>query len=150
MGKKKETANDRVRILRKSLKLNQEQFAKKLGLSSSAWSRVEIGETSLSDQNVLLICTPGRFVEDLTINEDWLRTGRGDMLLSPVIAEGQPKIYDDKGRALPPDEAELIKVYRELFISNKKMLSAEAKKILSIQETSKEGLILPSDTNAKD
>ena len=143
MGKKKETPNDRIKILRKALKMDQAKFASKIGLSASAMSRIEIGETTLTEHKLLLICLPGHFIENQTINDDWLRTGRGDMFLSP------PKIYDDDGKELAPDEAELIRVYRELFTSNKKMIRAEVKKIMAIQEATKEGLGIPSDDAVK-
>lgn len=64
---------DRIRELRKSLNLTQEQFAAPLSLSSNYIYMIETGSKPISDKVVAAIC------ERYNINEEWLRTGSGDM-----------------------------------------------------------------------
>lgn len=64
---------DRVIQARKLLGFNQESFGKKIGMTKSAISKIEVGENSLTDKNIKLIC------KVFAINEKWLRTGEGEM-----------------------------------------------------------------------
>ena len=51
------TINDRVRILRKHLKLTQAAFAKHIGVpSQSRMGSIERGETKVSESRIMLIC----------------------------------------------------------------------------------------------
>lgn len=66
--------NNRVRLLRKSLdRMSQEEFGKHIGISNTAVSKIEKGENNLTEQNILAIC------KEFNVNEEWLRTGNGEM-----------------------------------------------------------------------
>lgn len=65
--------NERIKILRKQLKLTQEQFASKLGVKRAAIGQVETGYNNVSEQLIKLICF------NYNVNESWLRTGKGEM-----------------------------------------------------------------------
>ena len=65
--------NDRLKQLRKALKLNQVDFGAKLSLTGSAISRYESGVNAMADNIVLLIC------REFDVNEEWLRYGTGSM-----------------------------------------------------------------------
>ena len=65
--------NERVTQVRKELKLNQEDFAKKLNLSRNFINQVECGKKNMSDRTILEIC------REFHVNEQWLRTGEGEM-----------------------------------------------------------------------
>lgn len=65
--------NDRVKIIRKSLKLSQESFGKKLGVTGAGISKIESGDRNLTPQMVLLIC------QLYKVNKSWLETGEGEM-----------------------------------------------------------------------
>lgn len=65
--------NERIKILRKQLKLTQEQFASKLGVKRAAIGQVETGYNNVSEQLIKLICF------NYSVNETWLRTGKGEM-----------------------------------------------------------------------
>lgn len=67
--------NKRIKELRKNLNLTQEEFAKSISLSRSAYSNIEAGFTNLTDRNLSLIC------KTFNVNEEWLRYGTGDMFL---------------------------------------------------------------------
>ena len=75
----------RVRNLRKELGLTLEKFGKSLGVGKTAISKIENGENSLTDQMIISIC------REFNVNEEWLRTGEGEMFVpltrSEAIAE---------------------------------------------------------------
>lgn len=64
---------DRIKEVRKTLKLNQTDFGRSLGVSLSAVQKWESGENVLSDAVILLIS------QMYGISETWLRTGEGEM-----------------------------------------------------------------------
>ena len=65
--------NERVKEVRKANNLNQKEFGDKVGLKQSAVSSMEQPGGSVNDRNIRLIC------DAFNVNEDWLRTGKGDM-----------------------------------------------------------------------
>lgn len=97
--------NSRIRHVRKTLGLNQKEFAQKLGITQSGVSWIEQDGNSISDQNVLLIC------REFNVNEDWLRTGSGEMFVQPESFS-----LDDfaRSRGATDFEVEIIKAYFEL------------------------------------
>lgn len=68
--------NTRIRQLRKSLNLTLREFGERIGLKPSTISDIEQGRCNISDRHIIAICS--RF----DVNETWLRTGQGNMLLS--------------------------------------------------------------------
>lgn len=64
---------ERLKELRKSLKMTQEQFADNLKLSRNYIAQIELGSKNPSDRTVSDICRVYH------VSEDWLRTGEGDM-----------------------------------------------------------------------
>lgn len=70
--------NNRIKELRNTLNLTLDDFGQKIGVQSSAVSKLEHGRTSLTEQTIKLICAvtwPG----GRKVSEIWLRTGEGDM-----------------------------------------------------------------------
>lgn len=65
--------NKRLRELRKSLKLTQQDFGSKIGLSNTSIGNIENGVINLTDRNISLICST------YNVNESWLRDGKGEM-----------------------------------------------------------------------
>lgn len=65
--------NSRIKELRKKLGLSQDQFGKKLGLTRGAITNIELNKTTPKPLLVDLIC------KVFDVNEEWLRTGEGDM-----------------------------------------------------------------------
>ncbi|MDR2716576.1 MAG: helix-turn-helix transcriptional regulator [Treponema sp.] len=64
---------DRIRLVRKALELNQGEFARQIGLTQTALSMIELEKVTLTDKNIKLICAT------FAVDEDWLRTGKGEM-----------------------------------------------------------------------
>lgn len=69
------TQAERVRTLRKELSLTQSDFGKRVGVGKTAISKIEKNENSLTDRMFNSIC------REFNVNEDWLRSGDGDMFL---------------------------------------------------------------------
>lgn len=64
---------ERLKLLRKALKLNQQEFADKIQVNRSTVAGYERGSTNLSERTIADICRV------FYVNEDWLRTGEGEM-----------------------------------------------------------------------
>ena len=73
------TINMRIKELRKSLQLNQQDFGKKISLGQRAISWMEKEDGTVTEQNVRIIC------DTFKVNEDWLRTGAGEMFAPKEI-----------------------------------------------------------------
>jgi transcriptional regulator with XRE-family HTH domain len=85
------TQGERVRIVRKDLSLTLENFGKKLGVGKTAIYKIEKGENSLTDRMLESIC------REFNVNENWLRSGEGEMFL-PVedeVGEVVSKLVDE-------------------------------------------------------
>jgi len=67
----------RVKEIRKSLKMKQEQFASILGVGKSALSMIETGRSACSERNKNIL------VQSLNVNPDWLEHGEGEMFNCP-------------------------------------------------------------------
>lgn len=66
--------NERIKYLRKDmLGLTQEKFAEKIGLKRNTIAMYESGDKIPSDRTIKDIC------REFEIDEDWLRTGEGEM-----------------------------------------------------------------------
>jgi len=68
---------DRIKKIRTSPLVNKSQtdFAKSISVSRSAVCKMESGENYPSEQTIHLICT------EYNVNEEWLRTGEGEMFI---------------------------------------------------------------------
>lgn len=72
---------ERVKELRKVLGLSGEKFGEKIGLKRNSLSQIETGKNNLSEQNILAIC------REFNVNEEWLRTGTGEMFKDMSLDE---------------------------------------------------------------
>lgn len=92
------TQNERVREIRKTLKLTLEKFGAKLGVKKSAISDIESGRNALTEQMAVSIC------REYNVNYDYLMNGEGEMFcdLPQTIIDELCMQYnlDDLDRAL--------------------------------------------------
>ena len=82
-----EYMGERLKLIRKSLGLTQEQLAQRLGVGKTALSMIETGKARLSSRNRNIL------IQDLNVNPDWLDTGKGEIFnadpaLSSSFARG--------------------------------------------------------------
>lgn len=73
---------ERLKELRKTLNLTQQEFADKIGVKRNTIAQYESGRNAPIDAVVTLIC------RTYGVNETWLRTGEGEMF--------QPKSRNDE------------------------------------------------------
>lgn len=75
MQKGEVTLKDRIRKIRKELKLTQQEFASRIGTSQNVLANYETGRRNPSASVINNIC------KTFHINEIWLRTGEGERFL---------------------------------------------------------------------
>jgi len=102
---------ERIRLVRKTFGLNQIEFARRIGLTQTYLSMIELEKSTLTDKNVKLICAT------FAINEKWLRTGKGKMFA-----------------AMSPYEKELIDVFGKLTEDTQGFILDMARNLLKRQE----------------
>lgn len=67
---------ERIKMLRKTLGLTQQEFADKIGSKRNTIAKYEINASTPSAAVVSLIC------REFNVNEEWLRNGTGEMIKS--------------------------------------------------------------------
>lgn len=108
---------ERIREIRKTLKLTQVEFGEKIGVKGNTVTNYETGLRNPTDAVLLSIC------REFNVNEGWLRTGEGEMFQTP----------DDEDAALisevleNPDDKfyqmllNMVRTYRQLSPESKKV-----------------------------
>lgn len=107
--------NTRIRELRKALDLSQKEFADRIGLKQNAISYMENGGSAVTEQNIKVICA------QFSVNENWLRTGQGDMFIENDRRQKEFfAIFDELSPAL---QEHLIRTAKDLLETQAKMNS---------------------------
>ena len=73
--------NERLKKLRKTLDLTQQEFANKIGIARGNIGAYEVGKNAPSDAVISLIC------KQFNVDENWLRTGAGEMFIKQTRDE---------------------------------------------------------------
>ena len=63
----------RLKLIRKTLGMTQEQLAQRLGVGKTALSMIETGKARLSNRN------KGILVQEFNVSPEWLESGEGEM-----------------------------------------------------------------------
>ena len=86
--------NERLKKLRKTLDMTQQAFADRIGMKQNTIAQYEMGRTVPSDAIILSIC------REFNVNEEWLRTGKGEMFIqlsrNEEIAEFVGQLMSDE------------------------------------------------------
>lgn len=98
--------NERIKKLRKELKLTQQEFSDKLHIKRNTLANYEIGRNEPIDAVVALIC------KTYNVNEEWLRSGEGDMFLE-LPEEDEEAAYVSE--LLEDGENDLYKLIKEIM-----------------------------------
>ena len=84
---------ERLKELRKTLNLTQQEFAEKIGVKRNTIAQYESGRNAPIDAVITLIC------RTYGVNETWLRTGEGEMFVprdrSDAIAQEVSRFMAD-------------------------------------------------------
>ena len=108
------TIFERVKFVRKTLKMNQKDFGKMIGLTQTSLSMIEVGTNILTEKNIKLICAT------FNVREEWLREGKG-------------KIFNDS-----PYVKELCDILGDLTADTQKALLFIAKELLRVEQKQRE------------
>lgn len=105
--------NNRIRELRKTLGLSQKKFAENIGLKQNAISYMEKQGATVTEQNIMAICTK------YSVNEDWLRTGSGKMFIENE--KKQKEFFEIFDELSPSLQDYLIKTAKDLLDAQSEM-----------------------------
>lgn len=114
--------NVRLFELRKKLKLSQEAFGEKLGVTGAAISKIESGQRNLTEQMVLAI---GRA---FNTNEEWLRSGEGEMFESIDI--DFYSVFGEKESTMDAMDRAIITQYMKLSPIERDVIKSYIKKVV--------------------
>lgn len=109
--------NARIRELRKALNLSQKNFAEKIGLKQNAISYMEKNGATVTEQNIKTICS------QFSVNENWLRTGSGEMFLKSE--KKQKEFFEIFDELSPVLQEYLIKTAKELLDTQEKLFNSD-------------------------
>ena len=113
--------NERIKELRKTLKISQEKFGARIKISGASVSKIESGENNPSEQTLSLI------ISEFNVSESWLRDGVGDMFKSSSgEAERLVKKY-----SFPEIVGKLLTVYEGLNINQQEAVLDYAQRFIA-------------------
>lgn len=110
--------NERIKELRKTLGLTLETFGARLGVRKTAISKIERGENNLTEQMFKSIC------REFNVNENWLRTGEGEMFCIPedetaaIVSDLLEDADDDFYKMV----LDVVRTYQQLQPDSKEVL----------------------------
>lgn len=112
--------NERIKELRKKLKLTQQEFADALSIKRNTVATYEMGRNEPIDAVIALIC------KTFNVNEEWLRSGTGDMFLE-LPEEDEEAAYvsellEDSDNDLYKLIKEIMHTYHELSPKSKEVI----------------------------
>lgn len=125
--------NKRLRELREKTGRTQGEWAKIMGLSRSGVTSIESGQRNVTDKHIKLLTVEP--IDGKYINEEWIRTGEGDMFL-PVLEEDEMALYvselleDDGDNPLYTIIKEVMHTYSELSPKSQEVIRDAAAKLL--------------------
>ena len=105
---------ERVKQIRKSKGMTLEKFGERVGVTKQTVSRIENGVNALTEQMLLSVC------REFDVNEQWLRTGEGEIFKERSPSEEIGYYvedlleYDGQGNPFYDMIVEMMKTYVEL------------------------------------
>lgn len=120
---------DRIKKVRKNFGLTQSDFGARVGVKGNTIGNYETDLRKPSDAVIFSIC------REFNINEEWLRTGKGEMFISQTRDE---KIANFAGQIMNEEDEsfkkQLIEVLSELTIEEWEILEKMALKLAGIKK----------------
>ncbi|MCI2106832.1 MAG: helix-turn-helix domain-containing protein [Intestinimonas sp.] len=118
------TINDRVKVVRSQFGLTQIEFGGKTGISQGHLTSIENGKRAVTEKTLKVICAT------FNVNEEWLRTGEGDMFVEDdnVLLSQLAKKYnlDDFGQKFMEVFLGLSEEQRKAVLSYASFLASKA------------------------
>ena len=116
---------DRIKEIRKSADLTQQEFADRIGIKRGTLANYELGRNEPIDAVVGLIC------REFQINESWLRTGVGEMKAETTQQEKLSRFLGDVLATAPDERSAFISALADLPAEFWPMVTDLAKGIVS-------------------
>ena len=125
---------DRIKALRKNLGLTQEKFAERLSMKRNTIANYEIGRNEPIDAVVSLIC------REFNVNEEWLRTGKGEMYDIPTddTALAASSLLENEDVPFYDIIKRIIQIYEKLDSDAQNIINEEIKSFIKKTDFSKE------------
>jgi transcriptional regulator with XRE-family HTH domain len=124
--------NNRIKEVRTKLKITQQEFADRIGCSRSGLANYEVGRNEPINSVIVAIC------REFNVNEEWLRTGKGEMF-APVNRDKEIEAFMDT--VMKSESADfrrrLVSVLSKLDSAEWKLLESMALKLAAEAETVK-------------
>lgn len=99
---------ERIKKIRQNANLTQQEFADRLKIKRGAIANYEIGRNTPIDAVVSLIC------REFNVNEDWLRTGEGDMYQQVSIEDELASIFGTVIRDDTSARSRMVRAFAKL------------------------------------
>lgn len=113
---------ERLKQLRKTLGITQQEFADKIGIKRNSYANYETGRNTPIDAIILSIC------REFNVSESWLRNGEGEMFKERSPSEEVGYYvedlleYDGNGNPFYDMIIEMMKKYSELDDKSKTVI----------------------------
>ena len=127
------TQGERVNEVRKKSQLTMDQFGERLGVTKTAISYVVNGKRNLTEQMLKSIC------REFSVDEEWLRTGDGDMPQKLSEEEEVSALVSGRDNPFFGIILEIVQTYNELSPASQKVLQEASKKLVENLSKKKEG-----------
>lgn len=99
---------NRIKEIRQSYELTQQEFADRLGIKRGTIANYELGRNEPIDAVITLIC------REFRINENWLRYGTGDMKAETTQKQKLTRFFADVLATAPDDRSAFITALDDL------------------------------------
>lgn len=120
--------NERIKVLRKSLKLSQQEFGERIGVKQGSVAGYESGARIPLDAIISSIC------REFGVSEVWLRTGDGEMFLpvseDQLLIDVLTRVELDQEDGFIRTMSEALKAYYRLEDSEKAVIKKMLKDTL--------------------
>ncbi len=99
---------NRIKEIRQSYELTQQEFADRLGIKRGTIANYELGRNEPIDAVITLIC------REFRVNENWLRYGTGDMKAETTQKQKLTRFFADVLATAPDDRSAFIAALDDL------------------------------------
>lgn len=126
--------NERIKKIRKSLGLSQTEFGARIRVKQTSIAGYETGIRVPRDSTISLIC------REFHVNEEWLRTGQGEMFIKKSRDEEISEFLDDTLSGDPDFRQRFISVLARMSPDEWKLLEKMILKVATEFENSSQEL----------
>lgn len=122
---------ERMKKLRKTLDLTQQEFADRIGIKRNSYANYETGRNTPIDAIIVSIC------REFNVNEEWLRNGTGEMFLqsnrNADIARLTKELLSEESDSF---KNRFISMLANLSVTEWEFLEQKAKELAGVNDES--------------